>query len=433
MLVEATLFTVDQTEQVLVTQFGQPVRVIAQAGLHTKSPFIQTVITFDKRLLSLELPGEQVILGDQRRLVVDSFTLFRITDPLLYYQSVGPVEDGIRGRLNSIVSASLRRVLANNKLLDVLSAKRDQIMTTIRDQVNTEMKGFGIAIDDVRIRRADLPDENTKAVLSRMQSERQRVASQARAEGAEAAARIRADAETGSDRAACRCARHLGPAARRGRGGGDAHLRQGLSAGCRLLRDLAHVAGLPRGVRDRQFSPGSYPGQRIPALSSVAAGAGRAIVQLPAAARRTICGESSRESPTMRLISRPSARAATLAFAVALAVPLAAGAPIEPAFARGAPDSFADLAAKLLPAVVNISSTQAAQARAGASRRRSGNSDVPAGLAVRAVLQGFPQSQSSRRGPAGAATPSRRPTGGCRAWGRASSSMPPAWWSPTIT
>jgi membrane protease subunit HflC len=194
-LVEATLFTVSQTEQVLITQFGDPVRVIAEPGLHTKTPFVQTVITFDKRLLNLELPGEQVILGDQRRLVVDSFTLFRITNPLLYYQSVGTVEDGIRGRLNSIVSASLRRVLANNKLLDVLSAKRDQIMATIRDQVNTEMKGFGVSIDDVRIRRADLPDENTKAILSRMQSERQRVAAQARAEGAEASQRIRADAE----------------------------------------------------------------------------------------------------------------------------------------------------------------------------------------------------------------------------------------------
>jgi len=193
--IEATLFQVDQTEQVLITQFGQPVRVIAEAGLHAKSPFIQSVITFDKRLLNLELPNEQVILGDQRRLVVDSFTLFRIHDPLLYYQSVGTLEDGIRGRLNSIVSASLRRVLANNKLLDVLSAKRDQIMATIRDQVNVEMRGFGVAIEDVRIRRADLPDENTKAILSRMQSERQRVAAQARAEGAEAAARIRADAE----------------------------------------------------------------------------------------------------------------------------------------------------------------------------------------------------------------------------------------------
>jgi len=194
-LVESTLFTVDQTEQVLITQFGQPVRVITQPGLHTKTPFVQTVISFDKRLLNLELPGDQVILGDQRRLVVDSFTLFRIVDPLLYYQSVGPLEDGIRGRLNSIVSSSLRRVLANNKLLDVLSARREQIMATIRDQVNTEMRGFGVAIEDVRIRRADLPDENTKAILSRMQSERQRVAAQARAEGAEASQRIRADAE----------------------------------------------------------------------------------------------------------------------------------------------------------------------------------------------------------------------------------------------
>ena len=194
-LVEASLFTVNQTEQVLITQFGQPVRVIAEPGLHAKTPFVQTVIQFDKRLLNLELPGEQVILGDQRRLVVDSFTMFRIVNPLLYYQSVGPLEDGIRGRLNSIVSASLRRVLANNKLLDVLSARRDQIMATIRDQVNVEMKGFGVSIEDVRIRRADLPDENTKAILARMQSERQRVAAQARAEGAEAAARIRADAE----------------------------------------------------------------------------------------------------------------------------------------------------------------------------------------------------------------------------------------------
>jgi membrane protease subunit HflC len=192
---QAALFTVAQTEQVLVTQFGQPVRVINQAGLHTKTPFIQTVISFDKRLLNLELPGEQVILGDQKRLLVDSFTLFRIVDPLRYYQAVGPLEDGIRGRLNSIVSSSMRRVLANNTLLDVLSAKREQIMATIRDQVNVEMRGFGVAIEDVRIRRADLPEENTKAILARMQSERQRVASQARAEGAEASQRIRADAE----------------------------------------------------------------------------------------------------------------------------------------------------------------------------------------------------------------------------------------------
>jgi modulator of FtsH protease HflC len=194
-LADSSLFTVSQNEQVLLTQFGQPVRVIQDPGLHTKTPFVQTVITFDKRLLNIELPGDQVTLGDQRRLVVDSFTLYRITDPLLYYQSVGPEEEGIRGRLNSVVSAALRDVLADNKLLDVLSAKRDQIMAAIRDRVNTQMKGFGVAIVDVRIRRADLPEENTKAILARMQSERQRVAAQARAEGAEASARIRADAE----------------------------------------------------------------------------------------------------------------------------------------------------------------------------------------------------------------------------------------------
>ena len=252
MLVDASLFTVDQTEQVLITQFGDPVRVIRQPGLHAKTPFVQTVISFDKRLLNLELPGEQVILGDQRRLVVDSFTLFRITDPLLYYQSVGTVEDGIRGRLNSIVSASLRRVLANNKLLDVLSAKRDQIMATIRDQVNVEMKGFGVSIEDVRIRRADLPDENTKAILSRMQSERQRVAAQARAEGAEASAAHPRRCRTRAHRAAGGGARHRGQAARRGRGGGQPHLRQGVRPGSRVLLRLAHPAGLSGCVRDRR-------------------------------------------------------------------------------------------------------------------------------------------------------------------------------------
>jgi membrane protease subunit HflC len=141
------------------------------------------------------MPGEEVILGDQRRLIVDSFTMFRISDPLRYYQAVGSVEDGIRGRLNSIVQSSLRRVLGNNTLLDVLSADRTHIMSNIRQQVNSEMGNFGVTVEDVRIRRADLPEENTQAILSRMQSERQRVAAQARAEGVEASQKIRADAD----------------------------------------------------------------------------------------------------------------------------------------------------------------------------------------------------------------------------------------------
>jgi membrane protease subunit HflC len=169
--------------------------VVDTPGLHMKIPLVQNVISFDRRLLGVELPGEEVILGDQRRLIVDSFAVFRITNPLKFYQAVGPVPDSIRGRLNSIVTASLRRVLGNNKLLDVLSIDRERIMSTIRGQVNTEMQNFGVTVDDVRIRRADLPPENTQAILSRMQSERQRVAAQARAEGAEASARIRADAD----------------------------------------------------------------------------------------------------------------------------------------------------------------------------------------------------------------------------------------------
>ncbi len=191
----SSLFTVQQTERVLIAQFGEVVDTIDTPGLHVKLPFVQNVISFDRRLLNVELPGEEVILGDQRRLIVDSFTVFRITDPLKFYQAVGPLPDAIRGRLNSIVTSSMRRVLGKNSLLDVLSADRERIMSTIRDQVNSEMRSFGVSIEDVRIRRADLPEENTQAILSRMQSERQRIAAQARAEGAEAAARIRADAE----------------------------------------------------------------------------------------------------------------------------------------------------------------------------------------------------------------------------------------------
>ena len=191
----STLFTVHQTQQVLITQFGEPRRVIQEPGLHWKLPFIQSVIGFDRRLLDFDAPGEEVILGDQRRLIVDSFTRYRITDPLRFFQTVGATEAGIRARLNSIVTSSLRRVLGNEPLLAVLSTDRARIMGEIRRQVNEEARQFGIAVEDVRIRRADLPGENTQAILSRMQSERERVAREARAEGAEVAQRVRASAE----------------------------------------------------------------------------------------------------------------------------------------------------------------------------------------------------------------------------------------------
>ncbi len=194
-VIDLSSYEVSQTETVLITQLGEPKQVVTTPGLHFKTPLIQTANTFDKRLLDYEAPQEEVILGDQRRLLVDSFTRYLITNPLQYYQSVGPTEDGIRARLNSVVTSSLRRVLGGETLLNVLSNQRQRIMTAIKTQVNTEMVGFGVQIVDVRIRRADLPEENTEAILQRMQSERKRVAAQARAEGAEASARIRADAD----------------------------------------------------------------------------------------------------------------------------------------------------------------------------------------------------------------------------------------------
>jgi len=191
----SALFTVRETEQVLVTQFGQPIRVIKEPGLHVKIPFIQAVSSFDSRLLDYDTPGEEVILGDQRRLIVDTFTRFRIVDPLLYFQTVGTQESGIRGRLSSIVASSMRRVLGSETLMAVLSNERARIMNQIQQQVNGEARSFGVAVEDVRIRRTDLPDENTQAILNRMQSERERVAREARAEGAEVAARVRAQAD----------------------------------------------------------------------------------------------------------------------------------------------------------------------------------------------------------------------------------------------
>lgn len=195
LLASSSLFMVTQTQQALIVRLGQPRRIVTEPGLHLKIPLLEAAITFDRRLLDYAVPPEEVILGDQRRLIVDSFVRYRITNPLRTYQSVGATEEGIVARLNSVESSALRRVLGNERLLDVLSSNRTKIMAQIRDQVDAEMSGFGVKIEDVRIRRADLPGENTQAILQRMQSERERIARQARAEGAEAAARIRANAE----------------------------------------------------------------------------------------------------------------------------------------------------------------------------------------------------------------------------------------------
>jgi membrane protease subunit HflC len=190
----SSLFIVDQTEQALVLQFGQPRRVLRQPGLYAKRPFVENVIEYDKRLLDFEPPPEEVIASDQKRLVVDTYTRYRIDNPLLFYQTVNS-EEAVRARLAALVSGSLRRVIGNTTLSDILSQKRAEIMHQIRDDVQADAKSFGIRVVDVRIRRADLPPENSQAIYARMQSERQQQASQYRGEGAEAAQSVRAKAE----------------------------------------------------------------------------------------------------------------------------------------------------------------------------------------------------------------------------------------------
>jgi membrane protease subunit HflC len=193
-LLDSSLFIVTQTESALVLQFGQPRREVRQPGLWFKRPFVENVVFYDNRVLDFEPPPEEVIVSDQKRLVVDNYARYRITDPLLFYQTVG-TEAGVRARIAATVSASLRRVLGNVTLSDILSVKRAAIMIQIRDEVAAQAKSFGVDVVDVRVRRADLPKENSEAIYARMKSERQQQAAQYRGEGAEQAQTVRANAE----------------------------------------------------------------------------------------------------------------------------------------------------------------------------------------------------------------------------------------------
>lgn len=190
----ASLFTVNEAQQALVLQFGEPMRVIREPGLKAKIPFIQEVRILDRRVLDLDPPVEQVILADQKRLDVDAFARYRILDPLRFYQSAG-TEAVAETRLNAIVNSALRRVLGSVTLLAILSDERPRVMNDIRTQVNSEAQRFGIEIVDVRIRRADLPEETSQSIFARMRSEREREASEARAQGQEQSQQIRARAE----------------------------------------------------------------------------------------------------------------------------------------------------------------------------------------------------------------------------------------------
>jgi membrane protease subunit HflC len=190
----ASLFIVNQTQQALVFQFGQHVRTVQDPGLKVKIPFIQNVVYYDKRVLELDPPAEQLILADQKRLVVDTLVRYRIADPLQFYRAVNN-EFQASSRLSDIVISALRRVLGNVGLATLLSPERAQIMVDLKAAVDRDAKEMGISVTDVRVRRADLPDETSQAIYDRIRSEREREAREARAQGQEQAQQIRARAD----------------------------------------------------------------------------------------------------------------------------------------------------------------------------------------------------------------------------------------------
>ena len=190
----SSLFIVNQAEQAIVLRFGAHRSTITEPGLHLKMPLIDNVVFYDKRLLDMDSPDEQIILGDQKRVVVDTYTRYRISDPLLFYKSVRN-ETTARSQLAQVVSSSMRRVMGTVMLPSILSEDRTRIMQQVLHDVAMDAQSRGITIVDVRIRRADLPEETSQAIYDRMKSERERQAKELRAQGYEWGQQIRARAE----------------------------------------------------------------------------------------------------------------------------------------------------------------------------------------------------------------------------------------------
>lgn len=190
----SALFSVYQTRQALVVRLGQPIRVVNEPGLHFKVPFIDNVIYIDKRILDLENPAQEVIASDQKRLVVDAFARYRIIDPLRFYQAINTVQ-AANSQLSTLLNSALRRVLGEASFQAVVRDERQQLMTRIREQLDREAERYGINVVDVRIRRADLPEQNSQAVYQRMQTERQREAAEFRAQGSQRGQEIRSRAD----------------------------------------------------------------------------------------------------------------------------------------------------------------------------------------------------------------------------------------------
>ncbi len=196
-----SVFIVSQTQQALVLRFGQVVAPLGHSlgpviapGLYYKLPLIDNVVYFDKRLLDLDSPPLEIIASDQKRLVVDAFGRYRIVDPLRFYQALGTLQIA-QQRLAVVLNSAVRRVLGDASFIDLVRDRRAELMTRITQQVDNEAKGLGVQVVDVRIRSADLPAANSQAIYQRMQTERQLVAAQTRAQGEQAARQIRAEAD----------------------------------------------------------------------------------------------------------------------------------------------------------------------------------------------------------------------------------------------
>ncbi|MBN8910614.1 MAG: protease modulator HflC [Rhizobiales bacterium] len=192
--VYASAFIVHQNEQALVLEFGKPKRVVSQPGLNWKLPLVETVDIFDKRILDLDTQAQEVTASDQKRLIVDAFARFKIIDPLKFYQTLR-YEGAVRSRLGPIVESALRRALGAATFQDLVKDKREVLMKRIAANVNDEGRDFGLEVVDVRIKRADLPEQNQKSVFERMRAERQREAAEFRAQGTGEANRIKATAD----------------------------------------------------------------------------------------------------------------------------------------------------------------------------------------------------------------------------------------------
>lgn len=190
----ASVYVVDESQQALIIRFGAPMGVAGEPGLKFKVPFSDSLVFYDSRLQTLASPAEQVILGDQKRIEVETYTRFRISDPLRFYQTVGTL-DQANAQLTQMVSSSLRRKLGEISLRSLLSTARQEEVATIEKDVADKARALGIEVTEVRLHRADLPLEASQAIYDRMKSERQREAKELRAQGFEWAQQIQAKAD----------------------------------------------------------------------------------------------------------------------------------------------------------------------------------------------------------------------------------------------